>query len=386
MAAAVGLMAGFRLGLLPGGNVGVDVALAGIGWWLATGGETWVTATNRIVVAWSVWWRPLVVAIALAIAWVLVSDDVALDPTVRGQALAAFGGYANWHHLGVGPDEVLRSRSLLPLQHVWAAAVAIQCTVGWLVVVAATRRRAQRRSGAADPAVAAGTAVAALLALGGLAMAVAGASGVTLELSTVPRGVAFFLGVAVGAQRGRPGGALRATAIGTRWLAVAGLAAFAFVAPTTELYRWSSFLLVPLLAAIVVVAAVPDRVPDPGATPASFGLEELVPWSGLVAGWVVLAPSLALVRAIYPDGSAVVIGAVGLLLAFLVGGAAVVLGAMASQDQAAVERRRVLVPPAVVGLLVVLFSVTGAFHWEGTQTRDQWESSSPAAGRPTMAP
>jgi hypothetical protein len=51
-----------------------------------------------------------------------------------------------------------------------------------------------------------------------------------------------------------------------------------------------------------------------------------------------------------------------------------------------VELRRVVAPPAVVALLVVLWSVTGAFAWAAPQPRDDWPRPVPGVVGEPIAP
>jgi len=373
VATALAATALFRLGLLPGGLVGIDVILAALGWWFASGGAGVAGLRRRTALAWSTVWRPLIAAIVLTIGWVGVATPTRLDPLVRGEVLATLGGYANWHQLSLGPIEQLSSRVDAPMQHAWALAVVVQCLLVWFVAVAATRGRAASRPDRHDPAVTAGLVLVVGGVVGGIALVVSGASGQALMLATPVRAVAFFLGAIAGAAgNSRWGASLRAKVLPARWLGVAGLAlAAVFGSPTSDIGRWGWAVLVPILAAIVVVAALawPPSTGDDGPHTVTEG------WSALVAAWVLLTPSVAFVRAAFADAPAVLVGLAGLAVAAAATALVVWLGSIASMDGRAVERRRVLVPPLVVALLVALFSLTGAFHWEAPQTREQWEAS-----------
>ncbi len=372
-AAAVAAMAGFRLGVLPGGLIGVDVALALLGAWLASPTADGSAPVARMVRAWRLLWVPTFAAVGLAVVWVLVEPSVRMDATVRGEGLAAFGGYANWHQFLVGPPETLTTRLASPLQHLWAPAVALQAVAVWWFVAAAGRRRRVRHPDRRpiEPAVFAVLGGASLVA--GLGLLALGASGQTLLLATVPRASAFLLGAALGAAgRSSTGELLGSIAEGSRWLALVVLAVCAvFAGPMTTFGRVAGVTLVPIFAVVAVAASRGSaEQPDEGDVLASSRPDPR--WSLLVAWWFVLTPVLAVVAAALSDAPTVVIDLVGLVLATLLTVPVAFACDRLSDSPGAVERRRVLAPPAAVALLVVLASVTGAFHWEGPQPRSQW--------------
>lgn len=366
----------FRLGVLPGGMVGVDVLLAALGWWLASAGPGIGPLRRRTGEAWSYVWRPVVGAIVLAIAWVAAEESTRRDPLVRGEALAILGGYANWHQFALGPIEQASSRIAAPLQHGWALAVLVQCVLVWFLVVAATRGRAARRPDQRDPVVLVALVLAVIGLLVGVGLAASGASGQAIVLATPVRAVAFFLGVSAGAAGGGDwGAALRDKVLPARWLAVGGLVVAAVLGtPGSDLGRWAWAVMVPAFAAIAVISSIPW----PPAAPSRSRSRAVVDdrgWAALVAAWILVPPSIALADAVLSDAPAVLVDVAGLVLAAAAVAVAVGVRSVASMDLAAVERRRVLVPPLVVALLVVLFSLTGAFHWEAPQSIEQYERS-----------
>lgn len=371
--AAVLAVIGFRVGALPGGLVGADVVLAALGWWFASGGNGFAGVRGRAATAWSVIWPPVLAAIALAAAWVAVSSSTRLDVVVRGEALAALGGYSNWHQISLGPVEDLANRVQSPLQQMWLVAVAVQCLLVWLLLVAATRGRAARHPDRADPVVFGGLVLAGLGTVAGLVLLVTDASGQALLIATPVRAVSFLLGAVAGAAGdSKVGRTMHTKAHGARWAGVAALAVVAVVgAPDSDLGRLAAVLLVPFVAAVVVIAVVPRAVTT-DAAPSAFGEVE---WSLVVAACVLVTPSIALVRAAMPDASAWIVGPLGLMLATAAVCGVVWLASARSMEPAAIERRRVLLPPLVLVLLVVLFSLTGAFHWAAPETIEQWEAS-----------
>jgi uncharacterized membrane protein len=84
-----------------------------------------------------------------------------------------------------------------------------------------------------------------------------------------------------------------------------------------------------------------------------------------VALAVLHGPCLALAAALV-DPAAVAAG-LGTVLALAVAGATAVTAQHLADDRAAVDRRLVLVPPIALGCLVLVFSLTGAFHWTDTR-------------------
>lgn len=358
-AVAVGALVGFRMGLVPGGIVAVDVLLALFGWWLGSAVSAEGGLRERAVHAWVAWWPPALAAVGLACCWVLINGSTARDAVVRGQALAAFGGYGNWHLLAVGPREADGSLLATPLQHLWLGAVAAQLFAAFALAWWLTRPRARRRVDARDPLVVVGLVlwVASVLVIVG--QMVAGSGGQALLLATWSRGGAFFLGVSLGALRPGPAAdTVRAVLVGTRWIAVAMVVVLAALAsPTSTAWRSGGALGVPVLAALVVGSFLPW---PPGRRSRALP-PALDPWSLLVAFWVLHVPVLAyLERTTVPT---VVADVVGLVVAGALAVAVVSLVRLLPEGDEARQWRTVLIPPVVVLLFVVLFSVTGAFHW-----------------------
>ena len=57
----------------------------------------------------------------------------------------------------------------------------------------------------------------------------------------------------------------------------------------------------------------------------------------------------------------------GIVLVAVVAVGVAALAGRLDASPAPLERRRVLVPPAFVAVLILLLSATGAFHWEHTR-------------------
>ena len=91
----------------------------------------------------------------------------------------------------------------------------------------------------------------------------------------------------------------------------------------------------------------------------------LDPWAVLVAVFFLHGPVLAIVAPVRTHLPWLLSRILGLallaLISVLVAGVTVRL----SRSPESVERRRVLVPPIFAVAMVLIFSLTGAFHWEG---------------------
>lgn len=376
-AGAVGVLVAFRLGVLPGGLVAVDVLLALVGWWLGSAVVAGAPLRSRLTEAWRRGWPPLVLALVLAWIWVLTAETTRVDTRVRGEALGLVAGYGNWQLLALGPAEVPGSRTTSPLQALWLISVAVQLVLVFGAAWWATRPRARRRPDARDPLV--------LVALGlGLASLVVvavqsavGADGQSILLSTWSRGGAFFFGASVGALRAAGAGdTVRAVALGTRWIVLAMLAVLAVVAaPGSVWWTAGGALAVPVLAVLLVAA----EAPWPPGRRSRAQAPAVDPWSAVVAVGILQGPALALAAPPATELAAPLAGAAGLVILALASAACVAVAGRLSWEPAAIERRCVLVPPLVVLVLVLLFSATGAFHWSGPQNRAE---AAPASGPP----
>jgi hypothetical protein len=222
-------------------------------------------------------------------------------------------------------------------------------------------------------------------ALGAVVLAATGASSQVLLLATPTRATAFLLGAALGAGGATGAGrAIAGAAHDLRHPILAGLVVLVVVAgPTLALGRWVGVALSPVLAALAVASAsVADG--DGPVTSWATGRTELgarFDVALVVAVGFLVTPVAATMAVLWPDAPAWTWAAPTLLVA---GSLAVALAAVVARLTdwpPAVERRRVLAPPAVVGLLVVLWSVTGAFHWEAPQPREQWPAPAVAVAR-----
>ncbi len=363
---AVVSMVGFRVGILRGGLVGVDLGLALLGWWAAGRLGSEDRPAEVIGAIWRRAWPALLVAVGLAVVWALTTAATRYDAVVRGQALGLAGGYGNWHLLALGPPEELATRNVTPLQSLWPWSVVLQSLAVLLVLHLASRPMARQRPEARDPlAVAAAVAGAVALAVA-LAMLAAGASGQALLLATPGCAAALLLGAAVGASGPTSlSSSIRAIAFGLRWFAAVGLAALALVAEPGDGIGSVAPLVAPVLAAVLVAGTVPW----PPGRRSRAAAPDIDPWTALVAVAVLHGPAIALLAgpgsSVPPAIGALVGVAIALVLAALV---ALACGRL-SWERLAIDRRRVLLPPLAVLLVVVLFSATGAFHWAGPTPR-----------------
>lgn len=386
VAAVVAMVAvtGFRVGVLPGGLVGVSVALALVGAWLGRVVGDGAALRRRASALWRALWPPAVVALVVAVLWVLATPSTGRDGNVRGQAIALVGAHGNWQLLGDGPREVLDGATVTPLQHLWGLGVAAQClalaaTVWWL-----TRSRARRSAATVDPVAWPLLVLAALGLATAAALTAAGASGQTLLLATWGSGAALLgaAGLAVPGVLDRLRRPERAAAGAAVPLVVAAVVA----SPGSTVWTTGGAVVVPLLAALlgaaVVVApgdapsarvgasSVADRARATADVDDSGDADDLAPPVAAGVAWVVLhGAALAFAASVFHDLPTALQVAAGLVLA-----GSLVLGTVLVSDQLdrrppAVERRRVLGPPLVAALLVVLLAVTGAFHWAGPHPR-----------------
>lgn len=364
---AVGGLVSFRVGLLAGGLVGVDLAMALIGWWFASNVAAGAAFGELLGLVWRRLWPSLLVAVVLATGWVLVVPSTRLDPLVRGQVLGLFGGYGNWHQLALGPAEVARHRLTTPLQHLWVVGVLVSCIGALGLAVWASRPRARRRVGQRDPLVLLGLGVSASCAAATVISMVLGASGQGLLLVPFAHGVALFAGVAWGATGPGPGAdAARSILWGVRWFMAAGLAVAALVAaPDSDWWRLGGAVAVPLVAAAVVAAWTPW---PPGAlSPARP--HAIDHWMVLISTWVFHVPALALLAPARTSLPAWLASALGVALAVGLGVAVTTAASVLSVQPASIEVRKVVLPPIAVLLVVLLFSATGAFHWSSPHPR-----------------
>lgn len=374
-AGAAGAAVAFRAGVLPGGLVGVDVALALFGWWLAGAVAAGAPLAELLGLVWRRLWPPVLAAILLAVVWVWFVPSTRLDTVVRGQALAVFGGYGNWHLLAVGPLESPERRLFTPLQHLWPLGVAVQLVVLFALAAAASRPRARRRPEHRDPLVLVCAALAVGSALVSIVQMLLGASGQGVLLTPAAHGVAFFGAASFGAvARGPLADGLRALALGTRWIAVALLVGVALFASPESTWWPSGVAVVGSVLAVVVVAG---WVPWPPGRVSHARPPAIDPWMAIVSFWILQAPAAALAAPSLTGLPSVVAAIAGLAFGALLA-VGVTLGASRlSLAPEALERRQVLVPPLVVLLLVLVLSSTGAFHWERPHPRP---GAAPAAG------
>lgn len=355
---AIASVVAYRVGLVDGGLVGLQVLVGLVGWWLGSAPPGLAGLRQRGSEAWSRLWVPVLVTVAGAVVWVGITPTMRHDVVLRGEALGLFGVHGNWQQLARGPVEGAPGDLVTPLQHVWFTSVVVQLVLVWAVIAAWST---WGRRGRARP-VAAPCAVLALVAVAWTVLALAlGAGEQTLVLATPAYGAAFAFGALLGAEDQRTlGRTVREFAARTWSLALGLLVLVALVGrPGSTLAVLLGAVVVPLATTIVLAAAAPQRGPHP--PPVIGGRVDL--WATLVAVWLLHGPTLALTdpaRTGWPTALAVTAGIVlTVLLALAVG-----VGRQHRSDEPArVELRRVLAPPAAVALLVALGSITGAFHW-----------------------
>ncbi|MEZ5177658.1 MAG: hypothetical protein R2746_05065 [Acidimicrobiales bacterium] len=177
--------------------------------------------------------------------------------------------------------------------------------------------------------------------------------------------MAFLLGAAVGAAGPSPlGRLLRSTAASAGVVALGLLGLLAVAAgPSSSLWRDGAALASPILAALAVAWAAPAlgaaggarRPPGPRSVGGpGGGAARARPGAGAgVAGQDPPAVGRS-------AGGGHRAGRRG-------GGGGGRAGRPARPVPAALERRRVLLPPAFVAVLILILSATGAFHWEHTR-------------------
>jgi len=371
-----------RAGLVPGGGLGYDLLLALIGrrFVLAVGRGTSPRAAAARSFAAA--WPGAVAAVVLAVGWILLTRDVSHDALVRGEALAVLGGYGNWHQLAFGPSEVAGSSTISPLQGAWAWSVLVQVAAVWLLVwtgvVALARHRAA--SGRAGRPISTALVISSVVAAAHLLVAVVVvvmASSDGVALSTATRGLGFSGAALVTvALLKRPDVLDRLSVELVRRTALAVFGCLVLVS------SWSSGIGVRaggILAAVVAAALVVSLGLD-GAP-----VERTERGSGLATRPVAALDELVVFTIVWVAGPAMAIGRgdrlglpwpVGVIVGLVLSGVAVGVTVSAARrrqpGEAALERRRVLGPAGVAVLMIVVFSVTGAFHWDRPMTREQW--------------
>jgi peptidoglycan/LPS O-acetylase OafA/YrhL len=359
--AAAVIVTAFRVGALPGGQVAWDLLFAAFGASVARGVRTPSDVAARLRRSLAVVWPAAVAALVLAVGWVLTRSSTRNDSLVRGEALGLFGGYGNWQQAARGPSEA--DVLVTPLQGVWPLAVAVQLLLVWAALAAMTRRRAAARPGGPDPIIGVTVVAAGLAVAWGIGLLVLGVSGTRMTFGSDLHAPAFLLGAVAGAGlTARLGdgarAALRATVpVLAVLLAVASVA----MAPDSSLWTGGGAVVVPVFAGLLVVAVTAAR----DGQPAASRLPKLPfdPLVALVSFLLVQGAAVALVAGGVDGALAIPARAGGLVLAAAVAVAVTTLGARRSWSTAALERRRVLVPPAITVVLVIVLSVTGAFHW-----------------------
>lgn len=363
---AAGLWVGFRFDVVPGGQVGVDLLLALAGWWVGARMVADRRGLPAARLALGATWPAVLAALALTIAWVLLTASTTADVLVRGEALGLLGGYGNWHQLAWGPSELGGTRLFTSLQHAWPVAIAAQLLGAWWLLVVAVGRRGSRA------VVRVGAVIGSIGVVVALAAPAVGVSDDAILLATPLRGLGFWWGAVLGAAGPS---ALRWEARARSALAIPGLVLLALAAaapPDSSWWRDGGSVLAGVAAVVAVAAAVGWA--DPSAPPPPRP-RLLDPWVALVS-FVVVHGAVLVVMDADVEGYAQAVAQFGALVAAIAIAVGIsVLATTQFRTVDAVERRRVFVPAVGMLLVIVLFSVTGAFAWSSPGPRGDGASA-----------
>lgn len=266
----------FHGGSLTGGWLGVDLFFVLSGYLITSLLLVEHARTDRIalVAFWGRRARRLLPALVVVLVGVALYAQLELGPAddavARRDGLASLFFVANWNDIAQGASYWDRGLAPSLLAHTWSLAVEEQMYVVWPVLVGLVLGGAARRG--ADAAARADRVLrlAAVVAAGSAALALAlpllGTSNERVYLGTDTRAVAVALGAMVAAWRRRGGGAGSWSEASVRRLETAGLVAMAALAVawwgldgTWELTYRGGLLAASLLAAVVVAAAADRR-------------------------------------------------------------------------------------------------------------------------------
>lgn len=327
------LPAGVLLGLV-GAHLSVAIARAG--------------ALGALRAAWRSTWPTLLVVLAGAVAWLAVESSTTADRSVRGQVLALVTGTGGWWEHARAVAGLAPPTPVGPTVGTWIWSVAAQAAL-LVVLLAAVAGRYRREAWAAGAVILAtwavvlpGTTELRVVVLDGrvaAAAVLAGAAVGSRRRSTpseqigaaAAAGALLLAGALDLAGRGRPGLGLVVALVPAVGAAVAATAG-TVIAPSVR-------------------RRLDDLRPGIAVGPAALGALALAaPVRGLLAtaGVDVGGPIGRVAVALTAAAAGIAVGAIGPRLA---GG------------EAAVERRRVLVPPVAAVLVLAVFLLSGAFRW-----------------------
>lgn len=265
-AVAVALVVLFHLGLLDGGNLGVDLFFAISGWLITwrllaererTGtialGHFWAARARRLMPA------ALTVIAAVLVCWRLAGIDV---PSLRRDALFATYWASNWGTITGGGDYWARFGEPSPFTHYWSLAIEEQFYLVWPLLVVGLLAVLKRRPRAIVAGLAGSLAAASVVLLLALYDP---ANPTAAYMNTFTRAHSLLIGAAAGALTAlrsgpdTPGG-LVGGRVARRTAPVAALVVVGMVAvsskESTWLFRWGFPVFA--LAATIVVVAVAD--------------------------------------------------------------------------------------------------------------------------------
>jgi peptidoglycan/LPS O-acetylase OafA/YrhL len=267
----------FHGGHLSGGFLGVDAFFVLSGFLITSLLLVETGATGRIGLGafWGRRARRLLPALALVLlavalyAWLLARPDELA--TIRGDALATIGYFANWRAIASSRDYWALFRAPSPLDHTWSLAIEEQFYLVWPLVVAFVTRRCELHIAARRILVLSG--IFALASLAAMLTIFSPANPSRVYFGTDTRAASILVGSALAAALAlRPSVGRRGRAVlEVAALASLGVLAFAWIRASGSsdiLYRGGLFACA--IATAVVIAASVDAHRGPTAKLLSF--------------------------------------------------------------------------------------------------------------------
>jgi peptidoglycan/LPS O-acetylase OafA/YrhL len=261
----------FHGGHLTGGFLGVDAFFVLSGFLITSLLLVESGATGRIALGafWGRRARRLLPALALVLlavalyAWLLARPDELA--TIRGDALATIGYFANWRAIASSRDYWALFRAPSPLDHTWSLAIEEQFYLGWPLVIAFVTRRCRPGTGARRVLV-----LSVVLALASLAFMLTiftPANPSRVYFGTDTRAASILVGAALAALLALRGPVRNRNArvvLEGAALASVGLLAFAWVhasGSSDVLYRGGLFVCAVATATVIAASVDPRRGP-----------------------------------------------------------------------------------------------------------------------------